>query len=152
MSAAVLIRPKGLARVEAMLRRLNKAQSQEVLEGIGEIVVSQTVLRIESEGPGPNNEVWPALSDSYADWKKGVSSGGLLQLEGNLLGTIWKDATGDEVVVGSSLEYAALHQFGGDTGRGKVKARPYLGLGPEDEDEVEQVVNDWLMDVMGFGL
>ena len=46
---------------------------------------------------------------------------------------------GGGVEVGSALVYAAIHHFGGDTGRGlkvKLPARPVLGIGERQERRI----------------
>ncbi|MFT4191675.1 MAG: phage virion morphogenesis protein [Comamonas sp.] len=51
--------------------------------------------------------------------------------------------TRDGVEVGSALVYSAIHHFGGMTGRGKktrIEARPVLGMGPEQEREVGELL------------
>lgn len=60
---------------------------------------------------------------------------------------------GDSVVMGSSAVYAAIHQFGGQAGRGRkvtIPARPFLpvdragGLAPAARDAVIDIVREYL--------
>lgn len=49
----------------------------------------------------------------------------------------------DSATVGTRIEYAALHQFGGRIGRGHsvtVPARPYMGLSREGKRELLEVI------------
>lgn len=58
------------------------------------------------------------------------------------------DAT--SVEVGSSLVYSAIHQFGGQAGRGgttRIPARPYLGLSAEDDEAVRGIAGKYLSDI-----
>jgi len=53
----------------------------------------------------------------------------------------------DSAIVGTNVEYARIHQFGGPAGRGKkvnIPARPYLTLGDEALGEIEDAVAKWL--------
>jgi phage virion morphogenesis protein len=51
------------------------------------------------------------------------------------------------VEVGSSMAYAAIHQFGGKTGKGHrttIPARPYLGLSERQKELLKEKVVLWL--------
>jgi len=57
-------------------------------------------------------------------------------------------ARGDGVVVGTNVVYAAIHQFGGQAGRGRkvtLPARPYLMVHDEDLGAIVDIVNDHVM-------
>ena len=69
----------------------------------------------------------------------------ILQHTGDLAGNISTDYDSNQAVVGSNKVYAAIHQFGGEAGRGRkveIPARPYLPittdgkLQPEAREEV----------------
>ncbi len=54
---------------------------------------------------------------------------------GNLLRSIKSVVEDDEAIVGSTVEYAAIHEFGGNAGRGRrvhIPARPYLRPAAEE--------------------
>lgn len=51
---------------------------------------------------------------------------------------------GDNLFVGTNAVYGARHQFG-DDGDDGMPARPWLGLSPADEEEIELIVDDHLM-------
>ncbi|WP_321367602.1 phage virion morphogenesis protein [uncultured Desulfuromusa sp.] len=56
-----------------------------------------------------------------------------------LRNSIHYSASRTSVAIGSGKVYAALHQFGGKAGRGKkvtIPARPFLGIGPGDRQEI----------------
>lgn len=58
----------------------------------------------------------------------------ILQDTGQLAGSVATDYGSDFARIGSNKVYAAIHQFGGQAGRGKkvtIKARPYL---PSESD------------------
>ena len=75
----------------------------------------------------------------------------ILQDTGTLRGSIRASPGRYSVTIGSVLEYAAIHQFGGMAGRGKkVPARPFLpvdrdgNLSPEAERGVLAAIYDHL--------
>ena len=55
---------------------------------------------------------------------------------------------GDEVEVGTNVEYAAIHQFGGDEVGINIPARPYLGLSPDNEADLLSVVEDFIEEAL----
>ncbi len=145
MSAAFQLTVKGLAGVEALLMRLNDPPMDDFLDAVGALVVSQTQSRLADEKAGPKGEAWLELNPAYKARKKG--SGGLLQLEGDLVNSITHLVHSGGVEVGSNLVYAAHHQYGSEkeSGRGSgVPARPYLGVSAENMDEIERVCERFL--------
>lgn len=114
-----------------------------VLEAIGGVVESQTRRRLGEDKKGPDGEAWPAWSPGYAaSCKPGQT---LLEAEGHLIDGIHYMVEGDQVEIGSGLVYAAIQQFGGaEVGRPGHPARPYLGIGHDDETEIAAVLGDWI--------
>jgi phage virion morphogenesis protein len=65
--------------------------------------------------------------------------GQILQVEGKLAASVSTYYDDDSAVIGSNLPYAAIHQLGGDAGKGlkvKIPARPYLKLTEDDQKEI----------------
>jgi len=69
----------------------------------------------------------------------------ILQHSGQLASSVSTDYDSNQAVIGSNKVYAAIHQFGGEAGRGRkvnIPARPYLPittdgkLQPEAREEV----------------
>lgn len=104
----------------------------------------------------------------------GRPGGKILQASGRLAASIVPSSSADTAAVGTNVKYAAIHQFGGQTRPhrivarnakalkfgnrfarsvnhpgSKIPARPFLVLAPEDEDEIEQTVSDYLRGVIG---
>jgi len=84
---------------------------------------------------------WQDLSKTTKEKrkKKGHWPGSILQVEGKLAASISTDYDENSAVIGSNLEYAAIHQLGGDAGRNKktkIPARPYLKLTEADQQEI----------------
>ncbi|HJU70376.1 MAG TPA: phage virion morphogenesis protein [Paucimonas sp.] len=74
----------------------------------------------------------------------------ILQHTGSLASDISTDYDAHSAVVGSGKEYAAIHQFGGNAGRGRkvaIPARPYLPITPNKDlqPEARQEVLDTVL-------
>ena len=79
--------------------------------------------------------------------KKRKWPGQILQVEGKLAASINTYYDNDSAVIGSNLEYAAIHQLGGQAGRNKsveIPARPYLSLTNDDYDEILHNIENYL--------
>jgi phage virion morphogenesis protein len=124
---------------------LKEAQRQELAATIGEAIVSETRLNFEKQ-QGPDGTPWPPIKPetiAARSKRKKAPSGSAKTLidHGHLSDSITYKVGdgGNSVEVGSNMEYAAIHQFGGDTGRNganKIEARPYLGLNSYLEEEI----------------
>lgn len=126
------------------LGRLGRLEKKSLLNHIGSEVENQTRRRISDEKTAPDGADWEYWSGEYSLSRHMGQS--LLQSEGNLLDDMAHFVQGDYVEVGSGLIYAAAHQFGYD---GKnIPARPYLGLSPENEEDVQSLIDDFLEDHM----
>lgn len=96
----------------------------------------------------PTGEAWAALSPVTIALRKG--QGKILQPSGGragLLASLQAEATRDTARVGTNKIYASTHQFGakqrqyqGKAPWGDVPARPFLGIGPEDEEEIRDAI------------
>lgn len=80
---------------------------------------------------------------------KRMESAMILQDSGRLASSISTDFDSTHAIIGSNVEYAAIHQFGGMAGPGRkveIEARPYLpitadgALTPEASEEVLSTV------------
>lgn len=86
-------------------------------------------------------EKWVDLAESTKKQrtKKRKWPGQILQVEVKLAASINTYYDNDSAVIGSNLEYAAIHQLGGLAGKNKtteIPARPYLFLTEDDYSEV----------------
>jgi phage virion morphogenesis protein len=80
--------------------------------------------------------------------KKGATepAGQTLLDTGQLAASITYSATSSGVTIGSNKVYAAIHQFGGQTGRNKavtLPARPYNVVQEEDLEEIQAAAEDF---------
>ena len=79
--------------------------------------------------------------------KKGKWPGQILQVSGQLASSVNTYYDNDSAVIGSNLEYAAIHQLGGQAGRNKkvtIPARPYLKLLHDDTNEILYAIQQYL--------
>jgi len=129
---------------------------EPVLRGIGEYLRNSTSDRFSTQ-TDPEGRPWTPLSEDYKA-RKERNADKILTLGGYLRKIVFQ-VEGDMVLVGSPMEYAAIHQFGG-TIRPKsgkalafggrvvasvtIPARPYLGVSDADAAGIEDLVSDYL--------
>jgi phage virion morphogenesis protein len=140
------------------------------LSDIGDDLVDSAKARIANQTGAPDGTPWAPLSPRTLKRKKGTR---ILYERGHLFGSIRKEATDDQVAIGSPTVYAAIHQLGGtiqkqagsryavgrrfarreqpggaDRAIGAhtitIPARPYLGVSAADESLILSKVEDWL--------
>ena len=84
---------------------------------------------------------WQDLAESTKKQrkKKGTYPGLILQVTGQLASTVNTYYDDNSAVIGSNFDYAAIHQLGGQAGKGlktEIPARPYLQLTDDDFAEI----------------
>lgn len=148
----------------AQLRSAAEAWGQPgpILRAIGVGLARNTRERFD-QGMDPGGHPWAELNPAYEMGKKGP---GILResgMRGGLQGSITFDVAGHEVAIGTNKIYGAIHQFGGTirpkrgpylvfrlagalvkTREVTIPARPYLGIGDEDEDTILDVAEAFL--------
>ncbi|CAL1241312.1 phage virion morphogenesis protein [Candidatus Methylocalor cossyra] len=142
--------------LEAALDQLARATANltPLMRSLGAELVDLTEGRFEAEGPG-----WPDLAEATKQRraKSGHWPGKMLQVSGQLAASITTEVGPSSVLVGSAKKYAAIHQLGGQAGRGHtviIPPRPYLpvnedgSLFPDAESAMVDVVLDYLHDAM----
>lgn len=170
--------------IQQTIKRLARAGGdlKPAMQDIGEYLTVSTKKRF-AEGQAPDGTPWEpntaATIAAFARRKKGSSvrrpgerrpkkrdlgAAGKKPLIGEsrrLSTEINYRADASSVAVGSSLEQAAVMQFGakkGDFGRtkrgaaipfGNIPARPYLGLSDDDKVEIMEILREYLSAVMG---
>ena len=139
-----------------------------MLADMGEYLTSTTQERFRTS-TAPDGSKWQANSQttylkilgkshSGEDGKlnaKGVnrvSSKRPNVLSGNLMNSIHYQISGDLLLVGSNMIYAATQQFGAKKGEfgkgapwGDIPAREYLGISIADQAELQNIVADHLL-------
>jgi phage virion morphogenesis protein len=121
------------------------------MQEIGDYMITATRDRFDTE-TAPDGSKWAALSPRYAARKarmRSVVDGGkrILAKRGTLRDTIRYKASRSDVVIGSNEVYAAIHQLGGQAGRGRkatIPARPFLGISPQDQEEILRILGDYI--------
>lgn len=158
MSFALDIRITGFASVEGALARLSPLDSGSLLEGLARLIQQQTRTRIEEEKTAPDGAAWP----------RNKTGNPTLYRDGTLSRSIDYAVSGDQVIVGSGLIYAAPHQFGAtikpknasrlafQIGNRIVFAmkvvlppRPFLGVSADNAREILETVADYVRRKLG---
>ena len=147
MSAQLHIDLAGLQALSHRLNQLAITGRDGLLEIVGAELESQTRRRISDEKSAPDGTPWPELNSRYEAQKAQRSSGGLLEFDGNLVDSIRYEVSGDEVTVGTDLVYAAPHQFG--SFKQGIEPREFLGLSPDNEQELALEVDAYLDSLIG---
>lgn len=124
----------------------NISDTQSLMTEIGIEMKRQTIKRFH-ESVGPDGEAWAAVKNPRKDSRGRPRNGRAKPLldTGRLRNSISFSAGPFDVHVGSNVEYARIHQLGGQAGRGRsvtIPARPYLGLSEEDAQEIADLVKD----------
>ncbi len=159
MSAAmVTIDVKDVKRLSDKLKSCALSSSDRInlMGSLGLEIEEQTKDRFVHTRTAPDGSPWKEISEVTRQYLKN-GEGSTLYREGGLFRSIERQVESEwSVIVGAASEYAATHQFGakqGEFGRSKnngpipwgdIPARPYLGLSPDDIDELEDMAEDWL--------
>ena len=127
---------------EVNKRLLELAQRGEnlrpLMKNIAGILAYSTEKNFANEG---RPDKWLDLSERTKKQRKktGHWPGQILQVSGQLASSINTYYDDESAVIGSNLDYAAIHQLGGQAGKNKsvsIPARPYLLLTDENLEEI----------------
>jgi len=127
--------------VQQALHRLGHFKAREMFDEIGGYLDSETQRRFDA------SEDWqgyPLLT------KRSFLEGGKPLIDkGHLRDSYTYQVflSGDGLEWGSDMVYAAIHHFGGQTGRGhktEIQPNPILGINADDEDDVSAIVKDFI--------
>lgn len=118
------------------------------LKNIGEELLRTTQQRFLLQ-KDPQGNRWASLKDSTKAAKaaRGYNPRKILTMRGHLADTIRYQANENRMRVGTNRIYGAIHQFGGEAGRGgtaSIPARPFLGVSRSDTDRILEIVADHL--------
>lgn len=142
------------AEVQAALQRLLERTRNltPAMRAISLALLDETETNFAAQGrPG-----WKALADSTQDAraKRGKWPGKILQVTGRLAASVTPSHSAAMAAIGSNMAYAAIHQLGGQAGRGHragIPARPYLPMTAEQQLQPAAVravlaaLNDYLL-------
>ena len=121
---------------------LELAQKSEnlrpLMKNIAGIFASATEENFKNEG---RPDKWTELSEATKKQrtKQKKWPGQILQVSGQLASSISTQYDDESAIIGSNLDYAAIHQLGGQAGKNKkveIPARPYLKLTDDDFEEI----------------
>lgn len=135
--------------VESRLLDLAKRSEnlRPLMKNIAGIFAYSTEENFKEEG---RPDKWTELSESTIKQrtKNKQWPGMILQISGQLASSVNTYYDDDSAVMGSNLEYAAIHQLGGQAGKNKsveIPARPYLQLTNDDFEEILEVTENFLV-------
>jgi phage virion morphogenesis protein len=114
------------------------------MAAISGIAQASTRRRFD-DGKGPDGVAWKPLAASTLAAKAaaGKTNPKILVDHALLKRGIQRKYSSSQAEVGSNLVYAAIHQLGGQAGRGgtvEIPARPFLGLSDADRTDMLEVL------------
>ena len=119
-----------------------------LMKNIAGIMATATEDNFKEEG---RPDKWIELSDATIKHRKKIRKypGMILQVSGQLASSVNTFYDNDSALIGSNLDYAAIHQLGGQAGRNKkveIPARPYLTLTDDNFKEILEETEKYLKD------
>jgi phage virion morphogenesis protein len=126
---------------------LDSAARSRLLQSIGVEMEEQTKDRFETKS-SPDGDSWPAIAEKtrryYESKPKFSKAEPPLVVEGMLRLSLTSEVQDGawSTMVGATMEYAAVHQFGWP--KKNIPARPYLGVSPDDTKRIEAAVATFL--------
>ena len=109
-----------------------------LMKNIAGVFADSTEENFKEEG---RPDKWVDLAESTKKQRVKIRKwpGQILQVSSQLASSISTYYDNDSAIIGSNLEYATIHQLGGQAGKNKkvtIPARPYLKLDDRDYDEI----------------
>ena len=147
MADNIEIRIDNKAVEEALLKVASKCEDlRPLMKNIAGIMADAAEENFEQEG---RPDKWQELAESTIKHRKKTKHwpGRILQVEGQLATSITTQYDSESAVIGSNLAYAAIHQLGGQAGKGKkvtIPARPYLNLAESELSRIQDKITDFL--------
>jgi len=145
---ALKIEMDGLKGLEGRLNALasfGDVGRRALLSDIGEEVISQTRQRFRDE-KAPDGTAWKRSQRAEAE------GGQTLTDTARLKNSLSRNVDADSVEVGFDVIYAAIHQLGGEAGRGHeivLPPRPSLPEGAEEIDSLDVLVDGLIARLVG---
>lgn len=117
-----------------------------LMKNVAGIFASSTEDNFKEEG---RPDKWTDLAEitKKKRTEKHKWPGQILQVEGKLAASVNTQYDDNSAVIGSNLDYAAIHQLGGQAGKNKkttIPARPYLKLTDDNFEEILAEVEKFL--------
>ena len=138
---------EGYDEIQQLLQKMTK-KTEDTAPVMAEIANSLYNITMDSfsEQKSPSGVPWKRLSAATLKRKK--HPGKILYETGQLHRRIYTRSDNDRAEIGVNLPYAAIHQFGGNAGRGKkvvIPARPYF---PLEDDTLSKVAVDEIVEIL----
>ena len=148
MSDNIEIRIDNKAVEEALLNVASKCEDlRPLMKNIAGIMADAVEENFEQEG---RTDKWQELAESTIKKRKKTKHwpGKILQVEGQLATSVTTQYDDESAVIGSNLAYAAIHQLGGQAGKGKkvtIPIRPYLNLTQNEHKSILKITEKYLI-------
>jgi phage virion morphogenesis protein len=128
---------------------LAAADRAQLLRGIGTELEDSSKERFDTQKT-PDGDTWKEIAEKTRAYymRQGWTAHSTLVLEGLLRDSLTHEIQGGgwAVLVGATMEYAAVHQFGWP--ERNIPARPYLGVSEEDAKVLESIAAEYLAEGM----
>ena len=147
MSNPIKIKIDNNAVNEKLLEIAQKSENlRPLMKNIAGVFAYSTEENFKEEG---RPDKWTDLAETTKKQrtKTGHYPGQILQVSGQLASSISTYYDNDSAVIGSNLDYAAIHQLGGQAGKKRsvtIPARSYLQLTEDNFDEILLKINNFL--------
>lgn len=138
----VSILAKGFEDLQRQLNALELAtNTEDILDAAGAFVLNQIKTRFLRQ-EATDGTTWE-VSEAAKKRQSGGIGGGTLFASGDLFNDIELSRGGPGVrIISTDLPYAAQHQFGLEVDGVKFPKREFLGISPEDEEGVKNIIED----------
>ena len=136
---------KDFADLDSVLAHAIRGDTGVLMKAIGEHVLAETLINFDQEQT-PEGQSWEQSQ------RAGIEGGKTLQDTRRLFQSYTYIASDDLAEIGSNVIYAAIHHFGGDTGRNhavSLPARPALGVSPEIQSDIRSLYTQWASKLFG---
>ena len=139
------IKAEGVNRLKQRLNHQanNLLNLQPLWQLVGMYVQKQTIKERFDKEQAPDGTKWKPLSPARVKHRlKRHKTGNMkiLQDTGELRRSVQYEAKQTYIRIGSNLIYARTHQFG----RGKIPARPFLGVTPNERQHINDMFRAYL--------
>lgn len=140
-------------RVHEAFKRLSDmghSPPRKMWAQLGEALTETTKARFRTSR-APDGSSW--VANSFVTLQRKGNKRPLIGESRSLSTQIFREVLSDGVAIGSTVKYAAVHQFGARKGQfgktrrgapipwGDIPARPFLGISSEDEQNIERIVS-----------
>jgi len=143
-----------VAQLRELVRRIEKPR--RAMEEIAGVMEDATALAFALQQDPTTGDAWAPLRESTMLRNPKRRGGMILQASGLLSGSITSDAGDGFAEIGTNRVYALTHQFGAERGEfgqtrrggpipwGDIAARPFLGIGSDDEQDILDIATRFL--------